>query len=108
MGNLSWEILIGKSALKIRYSKRSIQLYLLPNLVSAGGAALVGGVWLAAALALAIAGTFINFGVLITGHVLIRDGAEALGILRKVGFGLGVLEVEKGVVLVFGRILLGL
>ena len=62
----------------------------------------------AAALALTIAGAFVNFRVLVGAHVLVRDRAKAAGVLHQVGFGLGVLEVEQRVVRVrIGRLVGG-
>ena len=68
--------------------------------MASGRAAFIGRGRFATALALAVAGAFVDFGVLIGAYVFVCDGTEALRFLHQVGFGLGVLEVKQRVVFV--------
>ena len=76
--------------------------------MTASGAAFIGGVGFATALALAIARAFINFGIFIGTHVLVGGRPKSLNVLGEVGFGLGMLEVEQRVVVVLISVLLGI
>ncbi len=74
--------------------------------MSTGGAANVGCVIFTSALALTVAGAFVNFAVLVRSYVFVCDGAEPLRILCKVSFGLCMLEIKERVVLILGGILI--
>lgn len=88
------------------YSLTPDHNYRAIELVPTDGVAFVAWVGFTPPLALTVTRAFVYFGILVGGHIIVRDWAEAFGVQDEVGFGLGMLQIKERVVFVGRGILL--